>query len=164
LLATAPRDAPPHWGVRAPGVVVAVVPAQLLCCAAVAVAPARPSSRAQSGHAQRLLALALVPLCVGADAAVCVLSGAWYDFAAAPRRTSSGHAPPGGVAAPLGKTRSGLPVWVAGLCGSGAAKISAGLSQEITKNIWFRHHQPPSAPLGHNYSNPSRPLVHTQQA
>jgi hypothetical protein len=32
---------------------------------------------------------------------------------------------------------------------------SAGLSQEITKNIWFWHHQPPSVPLGHNYSNPS---------
>jgi hypothetical protein len=33
--------------------------------------------------------------------------------------------------------------------------VSAGLSQEITKNIWFWHHQPSSVPLGHNYSNPS---------
>jgi hypothetical protein len=56
-------------------------------------------------------------------AAAGVLRGAWYGFAVAPRRTSSGHAlhvcatgaiascAPGRFA--LGQTRSGLGVWVA---------------------------------------------------
>jgi hypothetical protein len=79
--------------------------------------------------------LALVLLCVAVRLQPAgVLSGAWYGFAVAPRRTSSGHAlhvcATGAVAscAPrwcaLGETRSGLAVWVVGPHWSGAAKTA----------------------------------------
>jgi hypothetical protein len=82
---------------------------------------------------QCLPPLALVLVCVGAAAAG-VLSGAWYRFAVASRRMSSGHAlhvcAAGAVAScvprrcALGQTRSGLAVWVVGPRRSGAAKTA----------------------------------------
>jgi hypothetical protein len=112
-----------------------------------AVAPnAPPSSRAQCPVGYP------VPSAKGPGARVCgygcsqwqpaasVLSGAWYEFAVAPRRTSSGHAlyvcATGAAAscAPrrcaLGQTRSGLAVWVAGPRRSGAAKTAGSGEQE----------------------------------